>query len=359
VGKSTLFNAIVGSEKAQASNYPFCTIDPNVCKVSVIDTVLDELARIHNTKAVPGIVEMRDIAGLIRGASEGAGMGNQFLSHVRGCAVILHVVRCFPSKEISVVEGSPIDLDPVREFTAVQDELLLSDLDFARRRLPGLEKKSSNCTDTLKALPIAQDICAALEANKAARTVISLSDAPPILKDFTNQLLTMKPIVCVGNVNPEAVIIGNEFSDKLRTFLEPLNIETLILSANLEAEVSQVDDPDFRNEYLDSYGMKETRIGSVLKAAQKMLNLNTYYTAGEIEARAWFTPKGSKAPDAAAVIHTDFRKNFQGAEVWNVEDVVKFGSKQAVKAQGLVKQRGKDYVVQDGDLIEFRIKNGR
>eukprot|EP00397_Hematodinium_sp_SG-2012_P058115 GEMP01073252.1.p1 GENE.GEMP01073252.1~~GEMP01073252.1.p1 ORF type:complete len:305 (+),score=57.90 GEMP01073252.1:224-1138(+) len=269
------------------------------------------------------------------------------------------VVRCFAAKEISTVEGSPTALDPVREFNAVQDELMLSDLEFATRRLPALEKKSTNCTETEKALPVARDILAALEASKPARTVVALSEAPPILKDFTNQLLTMKPIVCIANVNPEATVSGNEFSDQLQAYLASRGVHTLVLSANLESEAVLCEDVEFRKEYLESYGLEKTKVGSVLRTAQKMLNLDTYYTAGDIEARAWFVTKNSKAPDAAAVIHSDFKKAFQGADVWNWRDIAKHGSKAAVKAAGLVKQRGKDYVVQDGDVIEFRIRNAK
>lgn len=420
VGKSTLFNALVGATRAEASNFPFCTIDPNILRVKVPDQKLELLAERHRTKPVHAEVEIRDIAGLIKGASEGKGMGNQFLANVRSCKVILQVVRCFPDEKITVVEGSPVDLDPVSEFEAISDELRLADMEFLAKRIPQFEKRAKGDEKIAKiALPALKKISSLMERdNLPARALrwerhygevfgreeLELFCGPRgVGSEVTSQLLTWKPVLVVCNVGPEDAVQGNEFSAKLERHVEECNAVmagngagsgapsasatsatissaktgggakgggspasgassadhnpgSVLLSSVLEAEAAQLaSDPEFQTEYLDSYGLKSPNIGLVLQKAQELLNLKVYYTAGEIEARAWFYPKGACAPQAAAAIHTDFAKKFNCAEVWRYEDIVACGDKDAVKAKGLVRRRGKDWELEDGDVVEFEL----
>ncbi|CAJ1343375.1 unnamed protein product, partial [Effrenium voratum] len=365
VGKSSLFNALVGSTVAQAENFPFCTIEPNVVKVGVPDPRLHSLAELCSSqRVVPGQLEVRDIAGLIKGASAGAGMGNAFLSQIRGVQVIFHVVRCFSDQQVVHIED-PVNIDPVKEYESILEELTIADLEYASKRLPALRKKASNSSEVAKMLPVYESLLQCLEAGRAARHAmpadVSLSD------DFVSQLITAKPVVVLANVGAEDAAQGNGYSARLaeRVAAESKDAAAnsfIVVSAQLEAEVAALDDQDFRREYLESYGLdtdSPRALTRVLAESQQLLRLISYLTVGEQEARAWFVQSGSKANEAAGAIHSDFTKNFEQAEIWSYDDLVKHGSKAACRKAGVVKQKGKDYEVQDGDVIEFRIRNAR
>lgn len=379
VGKSTLFNAFVGSTMAAAENFPFCTIEPNVVKIGVPDHRLEQLASTCGAaKIVPGTVEIRDIAGLIKGASQGAGMGNAFLGHIRGVQVVLHVVRCFADPSVTHVDD-PVNLDPVQEYESILEELTLADLEMAGRRLPMLRKKATTSRDVEKLLPLYESVFAALEAGRPARSVLAVVEDVPTTDDFLAQLITAKPVVVMANVGPEHAASGNEFSQRLSEYVErseAAHVEAIrgksvtgsmaarscvVVSAPLEAEVALLDDQSFRQEYLESYGVvgEDRALPRVLAEAQGLLGLVSYLTVGEQEARAWFVQKGSRAADAAGAIHSDFTKNFEQADIWSVDDILRLGGKGACRKAGLVKQRGKDYEVQDGDVMEFRIRGAK
>lgn len=364
VGKSTLFNAFVGGTLASAENFPFCTIEPNIVKVPVPDLRLDKLAEICGAKkTVPGMLEIRDIAGLIKGASTGAGMGNAFLSQIRGVQVVFHVVRCF--SDIDVVHVvDPVNIDPVAEYECILEELTISDLEVASRRLPILRKRATTSDETKKMLPTYEAVLKALEESKPARSAL-LGDAGEALADeFISQLITAKPSVVLANVAAADAAKGNAYTERLAAHVQASSggfCRCVVVSATLEAEVSMLEDEEFRNEYLESYGMHvgERALPRVLAEAKSLLRLVSYLTVGEMEARSWFVARGSRAHEAAGAIHSDFVKNFEQAEVWSYEDIVKHGGKSAVRKAGLVKSKGKDYIVNDGDVLEFRIKNGK
>lgn len=367
VGKSTLFNAFVGSTVAAAENFPFCTIEPNVVKVGVPDPRLRALAEIcKSAKVVPGMVEIRDIAGLIRGASDGAGMGNEFLSQIRGVQVVLQVVRCFSDPDIIHVED-PVNIDPVKEYENILMELTIADLEYASRRLPPLRKRALSNKEVAKMLPLYEEVLKALENGRPAYEATHAYEAEHGVEpvdDFLAQVITAKPSVVLANVGAEDAAKGNAYSERLAKHVEAGGGGKrccVVVSAPLEAEVIQIDDEDFKQEYLASYGIESSErvLPRVLNECQSMLRLVSYLTVGEVEARAWFVAKGSRAHEAAGAIHSDFTKNFEQAEVWSYEDVVRLGSKSACKKAGLVKSRGKDYEVKDGDILEFRIKGGR
>mmetsp|Transcript_65603 Transcript_65603/g.137131 ORF Transcript_65603/g.137131 Transcript_65603/m.137131 type:complete len:492 (+) Transcript_65603:88-1563(+) len=391
VGKSTLFNAFVGSTVAAAENFPFCTIEPNNVKLGVPDERLEQLAKTCGAlKVVPGTVEIRDIAGLIKGASSGAGMGNAFLSQIRGVQVILHVVRCFSNADIIHVED-PVNIDPVKEYESILEELIIADLEMADRRLPALRKRATNNREAEKLLPVYENVLKVLQAGRPARVALGgLGGGVPSNDDFLTQLITAKPVVVLANVSPEDAATGNAYSERLAKHIADSEAAAMaefasqdaakgsktaagdascplaarrcvVVSAPLEAEVAALDDEEFQKEYLESYGLKEglRALPRVLAEGQSLLGLISYLTVGEQEARAWFVPKGSRAAEAAGAIHSDFVKNFEQADVWRYEDIVRLGGKAACKKEGLVKHKGKDYEVQDGDVMEFRIKGGR
>jgi len=391
VGKSTLFNAFVGASIAAAENFPFCTIEPNTVKIGIPDARLEKLAATCGAaKVLPGMVEIRDIAGLIKGASAGAGMGNAFLGQIRGVQVVLHVVRCFSDASIVHVDD-PINIDPVNEYESILEELIIADLELASRRLPPLRKRATNNREAEQMLPVYESVLATLEGGRPARSALSRIGGVTLGDEFLSQLITAKPVVVLANVSPEDAATGNAFSERLAAHIasseeaaeaEAANLRAavagskpsdnppagtlaarrcVVVSAPLEAEVSQLDDDEFRLEYLESYGMKDglRALPRVLAESQSLLGLVSYLTVGEQEARAWFVPKGSRAAEAAGAIHSDFTKNFEQADIWSYEDIIRLGGKGACRKAGLVKQKGKDYEVQDGDVMEFRIKGGR
>lgn len=353
------------STVAAAENFPFCTIEPNVVKVGVPDVRLHRLAELcASERTVPGQLEIRDIAGLIKGASAGAGMGNAFLSQIRGVQVVFHVVRCFSDQRIVHVED-PVNIDPVKEYESILEELIIADLEYASKRLPALRKKATTSPEVAKQLPTYEALLKCLEDGKAARHALPKDEEVPANDDFLTQLITAKPVVVLANVAAEDAASGNDFTARLaERIASEATAQTrfMVVSAQLEAEVAALDDEDFRVEYLESYGLdtKGPRaLTRVLEESQGLLRLVSYLTVGEQEARAWFVPRGSKAHEAAGAIHSDFTKNFEQAEIWSYDDLLRHGSKAACRKAGAVKMKGKDYEVQDGDVIEFRIRNAR
>jgi GTP-binding protein YchF len=369
VGKSTLFNAFVGSTVAAAENFPFCTIEPNVVKVGVPDERLDSLAEVCGSqKVVPGSLEIRDIAGLIKGASSGAGMGNEFLSQIRGVQIVLHVVRCFSNPDINHVDD-PVNIDPVKEYESVLSELIIADLELASRRLPALTKKATTNDAVKKALPTYEAVFAALEDCKPASVALSgdgnSADLLGASDELLSQLITAKPTVVLANVAAEDAANGNAYTERLAAHISSSanrgDHGFIVVSAPLEAEVAQIDDNEFKQEYLESFGLHdgERALPRVLAECKQLLRLVSYLTVGEVEAKAWFVSRGCRANEAAGVIHSDFVRNFEQAEIWNVSDILKLKGKSAARRAGLVRQKGKEYEVQDGDVIEFRVRNSR
>lgn len=350
VGKSTLFNALT-SAKALAANYPFATKDPNIGVITVPDARLDKLAELVNPRQVlPTTIEILDIAGLIKGASQGEGLGNQFLANIREVDAIVHVVRCFEDDNVVHVDGG---VDPVRDKEVIDTELLLKDLETVEKRLDNLKKKAkSGKREDVAQVEIAEKIKAHIETGKAARDIDLDEEGIELLKSMF--LLTAKPVLYVCNVDENAVKTGNAFTQKFLEAIKGEESEVIFVCAGIEAEIAELEDPMERKEFLAAMGLEEPGVNRLIMAAYKLLNLITYFTAGEKEVRAWTIHKGWKAPQAAGVIHTDFEKGFIRAEVIKYEDYVKFGSEAAVKEAGKMAVEGKEYIVGDGDVMHFR-----
>jgi hypothetical protein len=350
VGKSTLFNALTETAAAAAENYPFCTIEPNVGRVPVPDPRLDRIAAIaKSAKVIPTQLEFVDIAGLVRGASKGEGLGNQFLAHIREVDAIIHVLRCFEG-EVTHVEGS---VDPVRDAETVDTELMLADLDSLERRADALIKRARGADKEAKALlPVAEKVLAALREGKPARGVVLSEDERPILRGL--QLLSAKPVLYCCNVEEAAAATGNALSARVASRATAEGNEVVAISAAIEAEVAQLRDPAERREFLESLGLEETGLARIIRAGYSLLDLLTFFTAGPKESRAWTVRRGARAPEAAGVIHTDFERGFIRAETIAYEDFVACGGEQGAKDKGLMRAEGKDYVVKDGDIFHFR-----
>ena len=350
VGKSTLFNALT-SAKALAANYPFATKDPNVGMITVPDARLDKLAELVNPqKILPTNIEIVDIAGLIKGASQGEGLGNQFLANIREVDAIIHVVRCFDNDNVVHVDGS---VDPVRDKEIIDTELLLKDIETVEKRLEKLKKQAKSAEkEAVKAVAIGEKIKAHLESEKPARSLHLEDDEVGLLNDM--MLLTAKPILYVCNVDEESVHEGNEHTKRFKELVADEKAEVILISAGIEADIAELDDKEEQLEFLADMGLKEPGVNKVIRAGYALLNLITYFTAGEKEVRAWTIVKGTKAPQAAGVIHTDFEKGFIRAEVIKYDDYVSFGSESAVKEAGKMGVEGKEYVVTDGDVMHFR-----
>jgi ribosome-binding ATPase len=350
VGKSTLFNALTETAAAAAENYPFCTIEPNVGRVPVPDPRLDRIAAIaKSAKVIPTQLEFVDIAGLVRGASKGEGLGNQFLAHIREVDAIIHVLRCFEG-EVTHVEGS---VDPVRDAETVDTELMLADLDSLERRADALVKKARGADKEAKAvLPVVEKVLAALREGKPARSVALSAEERVILRGL--QLLSAKPVLYCCNVEEASAATGNALSARVATRAVAEGNEAVAISAAIEAEVAQLRDPVERREFLESLGLGETGLARVIRAGYALLDLITFFTAGPKESRAWTVHRGAKAPEAAGVIHTDFERGFIRAETIAYEDFVACGGEQGAKDKGLMRAEGKDYVVRDGDIFHFR-----
>ena len=351
VGKSTLFNALT-SAKAEAANYPFCTIDPNVGVVTVPDSRLDQIAAIFKPQAVlPTTIEFVDIAGLVKGASQGEGLGNQFLGHIRQTDAIVHVVRCFDDPNIVHVSGS---VDPLRDIDVISTELMLADFDTVDKKLKRIEKGARSTTDKKLKLEfeVTQKLHQALAQGKPARSV-ELSDLEaPFAKDL--HLLSMKPVLYVCNVaEADFVKGGNEWSQAVQKKAQQENNQALLICSAMEAEIAQLP-PEERADFLASMGVDKPGLHRLIQEAYQLLGLQTYFTAGEKEVRAWTIRKNTKAPQAAGVIHTDFEKGFIRAEAYNCKDLFELKSEPAVKEAGRYRSEGKEYVVQDGDVLFFK-----
>ena len=349
VGKSTLFNALTATAAAQAANYPFCTIEPNTGRVAVPDPRLDRLAAIGKSKQeVPTSLEFVDIAGLVRGASKGEGLGNQFLANIREVDAIIHVLRCFEDSDITHVEGS---VDPVRDAETVETELMLADLDSLERRLPALQKKARGGDRESQAqVALMEPIVEALTAGKAARTAIAPADAEAAKR---LQLMTSKPVLYVCNVEEASAASGNAFSARVMEMARREGAGAVIVSAAIEAEVSQLA-PEDRTEFLDGLGLSDSGLDRVIRAGYGLLGLITYFTVGPKEARAWTIVKGTKAPQAAAVIHNDFERGFIACETIAYDDFVALNGEAGAKEAGKMRVEGRDYTVRDGDVLLFR-----
>ncbi|TYQ24575.1 redox-regulated ATPase YchF [Pseudanabaena sp. UWO311] len=348
VGKSTLFNALVANAKAEAANFPFCTIEPNVGSVSVPDDRLNTLAAVgKSAQIIATRVEFVDIAGLVRGASKGEGLGNQFLGNIRVCDAIVHVVRCFENDDIIHVEAS---IDPARDIEIITLELALSDLAQVDRRIDRTRKAARADADAKIELAALEKVRETLDAGKPAR-LASLTDEEKEAISVL-QLLTLKPTIYAANVSEDDLATGNAFVDKVKAIAAAENAEVTIVSAQVESELLELPDEE-RQDFLESLGVKEGGLKSLIRATYHLLGLRTYFTVGPKEARAWTIHAGMKAPQAAGVIHSDFEKAFIRAETVAFKDLVDCGSMSAARSKGLLRSEGKEYVVQEGDVILF------
>ncbi len=350
VGKSTIFNAITNAG-AEAANYPFCTIEPNVGMVSVPDDRLNELVKVYHPKSiVPAVTEFVDIAGLVKGASKGEGLGNQFLTHIRECNAIMEVVRCFDDDDITHVLGT---VDPVRDIDIIETELILKDLDSVEKRFANENKAArtgnAKAKENVEACEILKK---GLEAGKSAREFIGKNgDAlDAIVQDLA--LLTAKPLFYCANIREEDLGKGNQYVSQLEEFAKKQGASVVVISGKIEEELSKMEPAD-KAEFLKELGMKESGLDSVVREGYRILGLHTFFTAGEKECRAWTFTAGSKAPQCAGVIHSDFEKGFIRAETLSFDDFRKYGSWNAAKEAGVVRTEGKDYIVQDGDIMYY------
>jgi len=351
VGKSTLFNCL-SNAKAQSANFPFCTIEPNIGIVNVPDMRLEKLEALVNPERVmPATVDIVDIAGLVKGASKGEGLGNKFLANIRETDAIIHVLRCFDNDNIVHVETT---IDPIRDKEIIDFELQIKDLETIEKRLERV-KKASRTGDkvALKELDILSKVKEALESAVSVRAIdLSETEREEFIKPL--QLLTDKPILYVCNVDEASAKDGNAYVDKVKQAIADENAEIIILAVATEADIAELEDYEERQLFLDDLGLEEAGVSKLIRAAYKLLNLQTYFTAGEKEVRAWTIHVGDTAPQAAGVIHTDFEKGFIRAEVIKYDDFVHYGSEAKVKEAGKLAVEGKEYVVQDGDMMNFR-----
>ena len=349
VGKSTLFNCL-SNAKAQSANYPFCTIEPNVGTVSVPDTRLNQLEAIVNPeRVVPAVVEIVDIAGLVKGASKGEGLGNQFLGNIRECNAIIHVLRCFENENITHVDGS---INPLRDKETIDIELQLKDLDTVTKRIDKSKKaaKAGN-KDEQKVVEVLTAVTAHLEELKNVREM-DLDEKEQEIVD-TLQLITSKPVLYLCNVDESAAKDGNEWVEKVKEAVKDEHAEVLILAAQIEADINELETFDERQIFLEELGLEEPGVNRLIRSAYTLLDLETYFTAGVKEVRAWTIKKGSTGPQAAGVIHTDFEKGFIRAEVIKFEDFITYGSEAKCREAGKLNVEGKTYIVKDGDIMHF------
>ena len=350
VGKSTLFNCL-SNAKAQAANFPFCTIEPNVGVITVPDERLTKLTELVNPKnVVPNVIEIVDIAGLVKGASKGEGLGNQFLGNIRATNAIIHVLRCFDDDNVIHVDGS---VDPIRDKEIIDTELQLKDLESIEKKIQKVEKGAkTGDKDAKKTFEVLSIFKSHLLEGKSARTAPIAEGDEEYVADLW--LLTLKPVMYVCNVEEKSVNTGNAYVDKVKAAVKDENAQVLVISAQIESEIAQLDSYEERQMFLDDLGLKESGVTQLIKAAYKLLNLATYFTAGVQEVRAWTITLGFTAPQAAGVIHTDFEKGFIRAEVIKYDDFVKYGSEAACKENGKLSVEGKTYIVADGDIMHFR-----
>ncbi|MBQ2075604.1 MAG: redox-regulated ATPase YchF [Muribaculaceae bacterium] len=351
VGKSTLFNCL-SNAKAQSANFPFCTIEPNVGVITVPDERLNKLAElVHPAKVVPTTVEIVDIAGLVKGASRGEGLGNKFLANIRETDAILHVLRCFDDDNITHVDGT---VDPVRDKQVIDTELQLRDLETIESRISKVAKMAAaGERDAKMQHEVLKRYQEVLSQGKSARSVIlETKDEQKFAHDLF--LLTNKPVLYVCNVDDASAVTGNKYVDAVREAVKEENAEILVVAAQTESDIAELETYEERQMFLEEIGLKESGVNRLIKAAYKLLDLETFLTAGPKEVRAWTYRKGSKAPQCAGVIHTDFERGFIRAEIIKYDDYIHYGSEAAVKEAGKMHIEGKDYVFQDGDIVVFR-----
>lgn len=352
VGKSTLFNCL-SNAKAQAANFPFCTIEPNVGVITVPDERLNKLAELVNPQRIlPATVEIVDIAGLVKGASKGEGLGNKFLANIRETDAILHVLRCFDDENVTHVDGS---VNPVRDKEIIDAELQLKDLETIDTRIAKVQKQAQTGGD--KSAKLMYDVLVrykdALEQGKSARVVtFDTKDEQRIARELF--LLTSKPVLYVCNVDEKSAVTGNKYVEMVRDAVKEEDADILIVAAKIESEIAEFETYEEREMFLNEIGLSESGVTRLIKAAYGLLNLETYFTAGVQEVRAWTYLKGSKAPQCAGIIHTDFEKGFIRAEVIKYDDYIKFGSESACRDAGKIAIEGKEYIAQDGDIMHFR-----
>lgn len=351
VGKSTLFNAITQAG-AESANYPFCTIEPNVGIVDVPDERIDELAKMYNPKKVTrAFIEFVDIAGLVKGASKGEGLGNKFLASIRECDAIVHVVRCFEDENITHVDGS---VDPVRDIETINLELIFSDIEMIDRKIERTKKAMKGDKTLAGELALYERVKEALEAGKLAKSLDYTDEELDLMKEVF--LITMKPVIYAANVAEDDFANGienNQLLSRVKEYAKGENSEVMPVSARIEEEISQLE-PDERGVFLEELGMTESGLDRLIKASYSLLGLISYLTAGEPEVRAWTIKDGTKAPQAAGKIHSDFERGFIRAEVVHYDDLMACGSMTSAKEKGLVRSEGKEYVMKDGDIVLFR-----
>ena len=354
VGKSTIFAAITSSP-AEVANYPFCTIDPNVGIVNVADKRLDKIAEIVKPmKVYPAAVEFLDIAGLVKGASKGEGLGNQFLGHIRSTNAIVHVVRCFVDDDITHVSGK---IDPIEDIEVINIELALADLDLVDKRLSAVSKQTKGqdlemAKKSRMLLPILEKLQKALGEGKSARTLNLDEEELNLVKELN--LITLKKVLYVCNIDEDGITNENEYVKKVREYAKTDGAEVLAICGKLEAEISKLETQQEKKEFMEAAGISESGLDQLTHAAYKLLGLRTYFTAGVKEVRAWTFHEGTKAPGAAGVIHSDFERGFIRAEVYHCDDLFTLGSEAKVKEAGKLRVEGKEYVVKDGDVMHFR-----
>lgn len=349
VGKSTLFNALT-SAKALAANYPFATKEPNIGIITVPDKRLNELAKIVNPQRIlPTTVEIVDIAGLIKGASKGEGLGNQFLGNIREVNAIVHVVRCFVDDNVVHVDGS---VNPIRDKDVIDTELQLKDIETLEKRVDKLRKQAKGDKDAALMVEVGDKALAHLQEGLNVRSLTFTEAEQVALDEF--QLLTAKPVIYVCNVPESDVLTGNKFTEELKELVKDENADVLLVCAAIEADIAELETAEDRQAFIEDLGLDEPGVNKVIHSCYRILNLITYFTAGVQEVRAWTVLRGSTAPKAAGVIHTDFEKGFIRAEVMKYNDFVTLGSEAAVKAAGKLGVEGKEYIVTDGDIMHFR-----
>lgn len=352
VGKSTLFNSLTRAG-AESANYPFCTIDPNVGIVAVPDERLVRLTEMyHSAKTTPAVIEFVDIAGLVKGASKGEGLGNQFLANIREVDAIVHVVRCFEDANVIHVDGS---VDPLRDIETINFELIFSDIEVLERRIAKTARGAKNDKAQAKELELQNRIKAHLEAGNLAKTFVTTDEDEQNWRKEYN-LLTDKPVIFAANVSEDDLAeegAGNEYVTAVREYAKKSECEVFVVCAEIEAEISELEEGE-RKEFLDDLGLSESGLEKLIRASYSLLGLISYLTAGETETRAWTITRGTKAPQAAGKIHSDFERGFIRAEIVRYEDLISLGSLNAAKEKGLLRSEGKDYVVQDGDVILFK-----
>lgn len=353
VGKSTLFNALTQTAIAQAANYPFCTIEPNIGRVNVPDPRLQCLANIAGSKEIiPTQIEFVDIAGLVRGASKGEGLGNQFLSHIREVDAIINVVRCFEDENITHVENN---IDPVRDIELIQLELILADLESLQKKILNMEKKLKTEKEISLQIDFANRVLELLKNGKTALEVeIKSSDEDKFLKNL--QLITSKPQMIVCNLK-EHELTGNKYSKLVEDFAKNFNYQVIKICAQIEAEIASLENQEQKIEFLESLGLKDTGLSQIIRSSYNLLDLISFFTVGPKECHAWTVKKGSNAPKSAGVIHTDFEKGFIKAETISYQDYIDCNGEEGAKLSGKLRLEGKEYVTQDGDIFHFRFNN--